>query len=82
MKTGRYRFSNYDYRDCVVRWYTVRVEIVGEGPKSYQIRLLQPIDNARPVGALMRVRKKSVVPSSASPPVTCREVESRLPYKD
>lgn len=82
-RLGYYAYSWATVRYPTARYETLRlrVEIIGETEKRYQIKYLGFHANRKPVGTVTWVQKKSVTLDKPSePPKVQREV--RLPYKD
>lgn len=80
MRTATYHYRLSDYRGGYTA-HTVKVEIIGESDKSYQIRYLEPGSFGQYVGTVKWVRKRNVKEPTA-PIVRATPVEINLPYKD
>ena len=83
MKTATYHYRLSNYQGGYTS-HSIKVEIIGESEKSYQVRYLEPGTFGQYAGTVKWVRKRSVVIADVM--VTVRPpaypVEIRLPYKD
>lgn len=74
MRTATYHYRLRDYRGRYTR-HAVKVEIIGERDRSYQVRYLEPGSYRDYAGTVKWVRKNNVR-------ITAMPVETWLPYKD
>lgn len=86
MKTATYHYRLSDYQGGYTS-HTVKVEIIGESDKSYQVKYLEPGSFGQYVGTVKWVRKRNVssiveTDVAANVRTTPRLEEVRLPYKD
>lgn len=80
MRTATYHYRISDYKGGFTA-HTIKVEIIGESNKSYQIRYLEPGSFGQYVGTVKWVRKRNVK-ESIVPTVREMSIEIKLPYKD
>lgn len=81
MKKATYYYRTYDYQGGY-KPHTMGVEVVGESPKSYQIKYLEFHANGSRPGTLTWVRKNKVKLDQVAEVRTAAHVDIRLPYKD
>lgn len=86
MKTATYNYRLTDFQGGYTA-HSLRVEIIGESEKSYQIRYLEPGAYGAYVGTVKWVRKRNISNISDTAAVqnmrkVPRSEEIRLPYKD
>lgn len=84
MITATYHYTLSDFRGGYTA-HSVKVEIIGESQKSYQIRYLEPGTFGQYVDTVKWVRKRNVknITGAAVNIRTARHPEeTRLPYKD
>jgi len=59
MNTGTYHLKEFTFNNGFVSHY-IRVEVIGESNKSYQVKYLQPGLNGQGVGTVKWVRKHNI----------------------